>query len=331
MDLQTLVDLGVLSPGPLNAHINNLPLTPTRLATMGLFKEAGLAGTTFVKIGIKDDKLVLVPNTPRGAPAQPKAAGRGQVKIFETAHLPQRSTVKADELLNVFRPDEDPAAEGVVAVLNGHQNTHRRDVDYTIEYHRIGAIKGQVLDADGSVIWDIYDEFNVTQQTVNMALGNANTKVRSVVLGIKRKIEAELGGVPYTGIHAFVSGEFFDALVDHKNVTDAYQRWQDGEALRNDSRRGFTYGGVTFEELAGGAGGSPFIAPGEAYAFPLGVPDMFITRFAPADYLETVKTIGLPYYSKTNLLDFNKGVELESQSNPLNLNTRPKAVIKLTA
>ena len=58
--------------------------------------------------------------------------------------------------------------------------------------------------------------------------------------------------------------------------------------------------------------------------------ERFITRYAPADYMETVNTIGLPLYAKQELMRMNKGVELEAQSNPLNLRTKPRAVIKLT-
>lgn len=59
------------------------------------------------------------------------------------------------------------------------------------------------------------------------------------------------------------------------------------------------------------------------------MPDFFITRFAPADYMETVNTDGLPYYTRVEPLPFGKGLEIESQSNPLHLPTRPKAIIKL--
>ncbi|MBU2049629.1 MAG: major capsid protein [Gammaproteobacteria bacterium] len=336
MDLQTLLALGVLSFDSLNAHINNLPRVPTRIAELGLFKEQGLVGTDIVKIGINGTKLVLVPNVPRGAPAQPKSLERGKVKLFQTAHLPQRSTIMADTLLNVFSPETDPEGQNVASVINGHQLTHRRDLDYTIEYHRMGALSGKVLDADGSVMWDLYKEFNVQQIVLGMSLTTASTKVRGKVLTIKRAIEKELGQVPHNGIHVFCSPEFFEALIDHDNVVAAYARWQDGEALRDDPRRGFTFGGVTFEEVVGGQVATeeedrPFIPAGEALAFPLDVPDMFITRFAPADYMETVKGVGLPYYSKTEPLRMNKGLDLESQSNPLNINTRPRAVIRLKA
>jgi hypothetical protein len=46
--------------------------------------------------------------------------------------------------------------------------------------------------------------------------------------------------------------------------------------------------------------------------------------------VETVNTIGLPYYAKSKVLDFDKGFQLEAQSNALNICTRPRAIIKLT-
>ena len=89
--------------------------------------------------------------------------------------------------------------------------------------------------------------------------------------------------------------------------------------------------GVSFEEYHGSVGGIDFIPDGQAYAIPMGVPGLFTTDFAPADYMETVNTQGLPYYAKQELMRMGKGVELESQSNPITLCTRPEAVIKLLA
>lgn len=330
MDLQELVNTGVLAAPNLTAIINNLPKTETRLADLGLFTEGGLVGTDIVPIGIKGDQLVLVPNTPRGAPAQPKALKPGNVKLFQTCHLPQRSTVMADTLLNAFNP-LDPAQSGLVGVVSALQQLHRRDNDYTIEFHRWGALKGQILDADGSVIYDLYAEFGVQQIVQNFELGTAGTKVRQKNLALKRAIENELGGVPYTGVHVFCGPDFFDALTGHKSVEAAFDRWQDGAALRDDNRTDFGMTGVIFEEVNGSFGKEPIVKADEAIAFPLGVPDQFITRFAPADYLEAVKGQGLPYYSKAEPLRMNKGIDLESQSNPLSLNTRPRTVIRLKA
>ena len=49
-------------------------------------------------------------------------------------------------------------------------------MDSTLEHLRIGAIKGQILDADGSaVIYDLFTEFGVTQHTeIDFDLDNAS-------------------------------------------------------------------------------------------------------------------------------------------------------------
>lgn len=330
MDLQALLESGALSIESLTADIIELPQTPTRIGEMGLFQASGI-DSTVAMIGLSNEKLTLVPAVPRGAPSQPKAETPKNAKPFIVPHLPQRSTVMADSLqgARVFGQNgsEADAAAAKVTRLN---RVHRRDLDYTIEYHRLGAIKGLILDASGDTLFDLYSEFGVTQQTQAMVLGTEATKVRTNIMAAKRKVETALGGVSVSRLHAFVGSEFFDKLVDHPNVIKAYERWLDGAALRDDKRTGFEFAGVVFEEYVGNANGAPMIAANEGFLFPLGIPDMFITRYAPADYVETVNTEGLPYYSKTQLMDFGKGIELESQSNPLNLNTRPRAVVKLT-
>lgn len=331
MDLATLLALGLLSIEELTANINNLPRTPTRIGAMGLFEERGIT-TTHALVGIEGGQLKLVPNVPRGAPSQPKALSPKNAKIFPTTHLPQRSTVLADQLqgARTFGAAGTGEAESAAQRIVALNEVHRRDLDFTIEYHRLGAIKGLILDADGSTILDIYDAFDLTQTEQAMVLGTDATKVRSKLMAAKRASEAALGVVKPAGFHAFVGSSFMDKLVEHPNVIKAYERWQEGAKLRSDNRSGFEFGEVVFEEYEGSYGGSALIAADEGYMFPVGVPGQFITRYAPADYLETVNTVGLPYYSKTQPMDFNKGVELESQSNPLNLNTIPGSVIKLT-
>lgn len=78
-----------------------------------------------------------------------------------------------------------------------------------------------------------------------------------------------------TGVHGLVSPEFFDALMSHSKVKEAYERWQEGAALRDDMRSGFTFGGITFEEYRGQATDPDgnvrrFIASSEGHCFPVG-------------------------------------------------------------
>jgi len=46
--------------------------------------------------------------------------------------------------------------------------------------------------------------------------------------------------------------------------------------------------------------------------------------------METVNTLGVPYYAKQEPRRMGKGIDLEAQSNPITLCTKPRAIIKLT-
>ncbi len=176
---------------------------------------------------------------------------------------------------------------------------------------------------------DLFDEFGVTQQTHDFKFSSTTTDVRAQGVKARRLVDDALGALPYNGLHAFCGSEFFDALVGHKSVKEAYQRWQDGEALRNDPKGRFRFADIDWEEYRGSVGGNDFVAANEAYLYPTGA-DIFKIWFAPADFVETVNTIGLPLYAKQKVMDFEKGVIIHTQSNPLPINLRPRAVIKLT-
>lgn len=315
----------------LTKAINETKHVPSRISELGLFSEEGIT-TTNVMIEKQGNALSLVPSGSRGAPATPVTGDKRTAIPFSATHLAQVANILADEVQNVRPFGAEGDVETVQGIVNKRLTKMRRNLDATIEHHRMGAIKGQILDADGTtVLLNLFTAFGVTQQTKSMVLGTTTTKVRQKIVEAKRLIEAELGGLMYSGVRALCSPGFFDSFVGHDSVVAAYDRWQDGEFHRQDIRAGFYHGGVFWEEYRGTVGGVSFIADGEAYLLPEGVPDLFVTHYAPADYLETVNTIGLPYYAKQEELRMGKGVELEAQSNPISLCTRPRTVIKLTA
>jgi hypothetical protein len=62
---------------------------------------------------------------------------------------------------------------------------------------------------------------------------------------------------------------------------------------------------------------------------PVGVPGLFRQYNAPADFVETANTIGLPRYAKQAVdQQFARWVMLHVQSNPLPICTRPRVLIK---
>ena len=314
----------------LTKAINLIPYTPTRLGALGLFNPEPI-NTTTVAIEMQDGKLTLVPTAPRGAPAPMKNMNRRTLRNFTAVHLPQGVSLMADEIQGLRAYGSETETETAQNYPNRKMVVPRRDLDVTHEWQRMGAIKGQVLDADGTtVIYNFFTEFGVTQSTQSIAFSTATTKVLQAVMALKRKVEDKLGGVMMSGLRVICSSEFFDALTSHPVVQDAY-KYQMSQMLRSDVRMGFEFGGVIWEEYRGTVGSTRFIAANKAYAIPEGVPDLFTTYFAPAPYMETVNTAGLPFYAKMENADFDKGINVEIQSNPLHMCTRPDAIVELTA
>lgn len=101
-------------------------------------------------------------------------------------------------------------------------------------------------------------------------------------------------------------------------------------ALRDDIRADFGVANVQFVEVRNPVGVT-MIPADCAYLCPEGVPDLFLTHFAPADYADTVNTEALPMYARSQELPFGRGWMIEAQMNPVSIVTRPRAVIKLTA
>ena len=84
-----------------------------------------------------------------------------------------------------------------------------------------------------------------------------------------------------------------------------------------------------FEEYRGRVGSVDFTDASKAYFFPVGVPGLFRQYNAPADFVETANTIGLPRYAKQAVdQQFARWVMLHVQSNPLPICTRPRVLIK---
>jgi hypothetical protein len=308
----------------LTATINNLKYAPMRLS--GLFEEQGIS-TVECSIEERDGVLSLVDVAPRGGPGKPITGEARKVHAFRVPHLPERGTLMADEVQGVRAFGSESQAEVLTTRLAERLAVMRRNIDYTLESHRLSALMGDYVDANGSSV-SLFTTFGVSQQTLSYALGTSTTKIRSKVLTTLEYIENALDGVPFSGVRVLCGKTFFDGLINHELVKESYLGTVMASDLRRDPRVEFQFSGITFERYRGTS--AVKVGDNDAYAYPEGVPGLFITRFAPANYTETVNTLGLPYYAKSAPIEFDKGWHLEAQSNPLNLCTRPAAVVKLT-
>ena len=318
----------------LTQAINVLPNMYGRVTQMGLFTTRGLTQPTFT-IEYRDGVLALVPTTPWGGPAPKNQMGKSRTIPFVVPHTPFEDLVKASEVMGIRAFGSETVAESVGSRVNDKLQVMKNKIDQTMEFRRMGALKGIVYDADGeTVLVDYFQSFGITQQVMTWDLSRTNTTtfVRDMVISLARYMEDHAMGATFTGIHVLCSPEFFSALVSAPSVERIYAASLSlAQVAAQDLRKGWQFAGATFEEYRGVVNGNKFIEPGAAYAFPEGTTDMFSDMVAPADFLETVNTVGIPYYARQANQDMNRGIDLHVQSNILPMVTRPGLLVKLVA
>jgi hypothetical protein len=336
--MQNLFDNPAFNMASLTAAINLIPNRYGRLEELNLFP-AKPVRTRSVVIESRNGTLNLLPSVPLGGPANQNRRDKRQLRSFVIPHLPLEDVVLPEEVQGVRAFGSDTETDTVALVLAQHLESMRNKHAITLEHLRMGALKGVILDADGSVLHDLYKVFELERSTVNFELTAAGTKVRNKCVEVVRTITDNLRGEFMTGVRCLCSPTFFASLTEHANVTKAFENYAQGAMLRDDVRNGFAFGGIVFEEYVGkasyldAAGVSQtrdFIAEGEAHAFPMGTVDTFSTYFAPADFNETVNTLGQPLYAKQEPRKFDRGTDLHTQSNPLPMCHRPGVLVKLT-
>lgn len=318
----------------LTAAVNKKPYRPGQVSASGIFSEDGVT-TTMISVEMKDGKLGLVEPSLRGGDGETTDDEKRKKVPVEIPHYQRNDSIIADEVQGVRAFGTEDTAESLADRVNGKATRHGADLTMTLEHQRVGAIKGIVTSKSGGTLINLYSAFGISvPAAVSLELDVDTTKVAAVFQDVIYSIEDSLDE-PYDGIHVWTGRDFHKALWTHKSVQDTFLYHQGAAQLRLDVPDVFQFAGATWERYRTGAKatadlGAPYIAATDARVTVKGVEDLFITRFAPADYNETVNTKGLPLYARAIEKRNGKGYDLEVQSNPISLCTRPETLRRLT-
>jgi hypothetical protein len=314
----------------LTAAINELPHVPSLLGDSGLFTYGGVSTLT-VQVEKQGQTLSLVSTKPRGSAGAPIGRNTRDLRSFVIPHLPLDDRILADEVQGVRLFGTDAQPTPLQTKLLQVMELGMRRLDYTLEFHRVGALKGIIYDADGTTaLWNLFTEFGVSQSVLDFQLDVTTTEVRAKCDEAMNMIDDVLGGVSYMGAEAYCGRTFWQSLITHKAVKETYLNQAQAAQLRGGTADNLDFGGILWKKYRGKANGADMIGANDAYIVPKGVPDLLIGRFGPADYEDTVNTMGLPMYAQGIRMPNGKGWDVEMQSNPIHLCTRPAAIIKAT-
>ena len=337
MGMQNLNDLFTAST--LTDVINEVPNQYGKVMEMGVFRERPIA-TSHVTVENVNGALKLIDPVSYGAPAQVTNKGSRTRRIFELLHHPLEENIDPSEIRSILGANPASATteqlEGMAGYLAQRLEALRMHHDQTREWHQLNALKGRIVDSAGNVIYDLFNEFGVTELTVDFQLSSATTDVKRKVSQVIQHIRKNLKGDRMTGVHAFVSSDFFDALIDHASVKEVWRQWASTQiSLGRDPWDQFQFAGITFERYdasvtaADGTTQVDFFSTAEGRAFPIGTTNTFIEAVGPADFNDVINTMGRPYYARVEENPFGRGYRLHTQSNLLPICARPAVLVKL--
>jgi len=335
MSLANPFSLPAYNLASLTGAINKIPNMYGRVNELGLMAPRGVTNRTIL-VEEYNGVLSILPTKPVGSPGTEGQVGKRTVRSFVIPHIPHDEVILPEEVQGIRAFGTENEAETIASVVVRKLETMRNKHAITLEHLRMGALKGIILDADASTLYNLYTEFSITQKTVDFILGTAGTNIQSKCREVIRHVEDNLKSEVMQSIRALVSQEFFDKLIAHAEVKTAYQYFATtgAQPLREDVRRSFPFMGIVFEEYRGVASDKDgnsrrFIAANDGHAFPVGTMNTFATYFAPADFNEAANTIGQELYAKMEERKFGRGWDIHTQSNPLPMCNRPEVLVRI--
>lgn len=302
------------------ASVAKAPYIPGLLGQEGIFTTRSL-GTT--KFALEDQALndaALITSTPRGTPSKAQTLEKRNVHTFETTHYRKDGAVYADEILGMRAIGVSGAREAITTRRDEVVAKLRRDMDLTHEYLRMACVNTPT------------NAFGSAPASQAIAFGASDTAIRSAIFNyITKPLESALKGIPFSSALALCDDTFWLGLIESKTIRETYLNQSAANSLRTQGTTdAVNFGGVTWVRYRGV--GSTVIASGKAKVIPMGIPDLFIQAFAPADTLDSVGAgaMGTPYYMSAYPIDEgNRGWYLEMQSNVAMVCTRPDAILTI--
>jgi hypothetical protein len=308
--------------------VESIDFKPQFLGSLGIFRDNPVS-TRVVTVESRDNALSLIQTSAIGAPLAQLSDDKAKVRNFSTVRLAKQSRILASQIQGIRAFGTESELKQVQTEVARRIKRLRDDLELTLEYHRLGAVQGILLDADASELYDYFDEFGVSQPTaVNFAFGVSSGIRRTIEEQIARPMIRAAKGAFTVGsrIVALVGDDFWDQLVNHTEVRSTFINWEAAANLRDGTAFGmFRYGGVDWFNYRGTDDGSTVgIATNEAKFF-IDAPDIFEVAWAPGESFEAVNRPGVPVIAL--VLPDTSGrdafVDVEVYSYPLHICKRP--------
>jgi hypothetical protein len=325
----------------MTSSIQNTPHLPTYLGDKMIFTPKPVR-TEMVAIEENQGTLTIIQTSPRGAPVDDRDMEKRKLRYFPTNRIAKKATILASSIAFIRAFGSETEFKQLAGEVISAQTGLARDIALTKERMRLGAIKGIVLDADGSTIRNWYTEFGVSApSTIAFAIPTgtgSDTGTGAVYTNCQAVITAMMDAakemwLPGTEVEALCGATFFDKLVATNETRANYRAQLAAQAAYGNITQKstgayatFDYGGIRFVKYRGSSDGTVAVAATEARFYPVGAhPDLFQEAMSPGESFAQQGQLGQDVYSMLEVdpSGLDEWVRVHARAYPLMICSRP--------
>jgi hypothetical protein len=333
----------------LRRQVSNTPFIPRMLGEMALFDSKPI-NTRNVLLYEEDGNIRLIPVTEVGSPDVQQIRDRGRLRALSTVRLAKMDTVRASELLGVANMalPEDIRMRNAIDLVNKRMSKLKSDMEATKELHRLGALQGKLLDADGTtVIYDYFAEYGIATPPV-LSINFSTTSENDLMMYFQENVyvpmQLALKNRAANGfrVGALVGDYYWGRLMRHPGFRKIYEYEQQAIAIARAANplvqpnnwQQVDFAGITWINYRGSTSGDIAIPSNTAKFFPIGAQDVFDVYWSPGETLLDITSEGRPEYPyiQPDVRDqMPAHVDIHLRAYPLYACIFPKALIASVA
>lgn len=222
----------------------------------------------------------------------------------------------------------------------------REPHDQTFEFYRIQGLKGIISNPDGSEMYNLFSEFDISKKTIYFDLDNPDSDIFAKIEELEDHIAINLHGDVSNGTHVLSAADFVRKLKRHpkyeqylKNHSAALMQIAASRvnATSPNAQRAVHIENTTFESYTGQGLNSEgetiqYIANGDGHAFPSGTINSFFEYDAPPERMGEVNIApSEEIHVYPHELPQGKGIDIDTESAKLCLPARPEVLVEVKA
>ncbi|MCV0429229.1 MAG: major capsid protein [Roseibium sp.] len=307
-------------------------------------------GSRLVRIDYRDGQIVVLAAEEPGSPGQLTEQDNVGGTILQIPHFPHLETITPEDLAGIVEVVNGVLqARNLDAELAKRLSRIRKNHSITLEYIRMGSMRGLIKDGRGRTLYDLYSVFGITKKVIDLKLGTADTDMVEKFEEIGDHIQTNLKGETMSGVEALISPTMFNRFIQHPKVEKFWIQTEQAPGLQKFLRadlggnwgRIFDFGDIRVREYKGSfpvrstsgqLTSEPIIEAGKGHAYPAGTQEMSKTFQGPVHHIDMVNVApdaSDPIYVSTEVLKHGAGVEVKSQTNRLSVWKQPECLVEL--